>query len=144
MSTATPTTSLPKPRRRWVKVLLTLIIFLAGMFAGGALVAGIAINRIQHFVHHPEEAPSRLTTLLRRRLDLSPDQTQKVEEILRARQKSLQGIRREVEPKVSAELQQAKKEISEVLNDAQRTQWEKSFDDMMNRWWVPAPSSTTP
>lgn len=132
----------PAPRLRrhwWVSLLLSLVIFGSGFVAGGATALVVARNRILYAVHHPEEAPARITSHLRRTLDLSDDQAAKVETILQKRQAAFQALRAEVQPRVMAELDQVETEVAGVLDDAQREKWHRRFGELRETWIPPEP-----
>jgi len=138
-----PMTIPPRPRR-WVRILVALLIFVGGMVCGGGLTIIGAVERIHHAIHHPEEVPGRITHYLKRRLDLSDDQTQQVEQIIREHQKNLQEIRRGVQPRVEAELELLRQDISQVLTPEQRDKWDDIFDDAVDRWMPPPPPPASP
>ncbi len=137
--------SLPAaPRRRWRSLLLALLIFVSGLIVGG----GLTLIRVRHgalwAIHHPEEAPPRIAAHLRWKLGLSDEQTEQVEQIVRKRQQALQAIRREVQPRVTAELDRVEAEISGMLNDAQRAKWHKLFTQLRSTWLRPLPERPSP
>ena len=93
------------PRRRWLTVVLSLLIFAAGFVVGGGTAVITVLRTVRQNIHHPERAPARITARLRRRLDLSDEQTRKVQAIVEHRQLALMEIRRQVQPRVMAELE---------------------------------------
>ena len=112
---------LPATRRpRWRTLLLVLSVFIAGAVAGSGFTVGFAIHRVQYAIHHPEEAPDRITKALRRQLKLDDRQAAQVRAIVVERQASLQGIRREFQPRVEQELDVLRDKISAILNDSQK------------------------
>ena len=72
-------------------------------------------------------------------LQLDDQQRVDVEAILQRRQKALQALRRAVQPKIEQELEQAEREISAVLRDDQRTEWQTRFRTLRSRWLPPLP-----
>ncbi len=139
--------TLPARRpRRWVRVLLAFVIFFGGVTVGSAGTIIVAVHRIRYIIQHPQEAPQRLTAMLRRRLDLTPDQADQVEAIIAVRQRHLQEIRRENQPRVDAELEGLRHDIDGVLDPEQRDKWDTMFDDAITRWLPPPPplSATQP
>ena len=131
----------PRPRR-WLRILASLLIFGAGMICGGGLTIVVAVHRITQAIHHPEEAPARITKYLTRRLDLNPDQAEKVEQLIAARQAHLQAIRREVQPRVESELNELKAEVNQILTPDQHVKWDQIFDEALDRWLPPPPPAT--
>lgn len=138
---AVPAHSLPPPRRRrwWVSLVLALVIFGSGCIVGGAATLLVARNRILYALHHPEEGPARIAARLKRKLDLSDEQTQKVEAILAKRQAALAAIRRCVQPEVESQLDLVENEIAEVLDDAQRAEWHERIEALRATWLPPKP-----
>jgi hypothetical protein len=139
----TPTNLPPRKKRRlWLTVLMALLIFGAGAAVGVAGTVLVALKRLEHTLHHPEVVPERLTARLKRRLDLTPGQAEQVKKIIVERQAALQEIRRTAYPLVSLELEKARDQISEVLNDDQRAAWEAWFEEARRRFHPPPPVGT--
>jgi hypothetical protein len=135
---------LPTPvprRRRWVSVLLALVIFFCGLAigVGGTLVT--VVHQMIHQIQHPEEAPPRMAARLGKLLKLAPDQQAQVEEILRARQLALQQIRREAQPRVEKELGLVERQIAAVLDDQQRELWHSTCERLRATWVPPMPDA---
>jgi hypothetical protein len=124
----------PPPRRRWLTALFGILIFVGGTACGAGLMLLVVDKRIQHAIHHPEEAPQRIATRLKWWLGLDADQRAKVEAIVSKHQVELMKIRREVQPKVVEQLGQVRDEISGVLTDSQRERWMKLYDEVRDRW----------
>ncbi len=123
------------PRRRtWVYVVLWLIIFGSGVVVGAGSTLWVVRNRVLYGIQHPERAPAGLARHLQRMLDLDDAQRAQVEQIFERRQKELQKVRRTFQPEVEAQLDQVEQEVSAVLNDEQRTEWQTRFRELRNRW----------
>jgi hypothetical protein len=139
-----PTTLPPRPRR-WLRIFVSLLIFFGGMVCGGGLTVIVAVRNIRHVMHHPEEVPLRITRYLTRRLDLSADQSDKVQTLIAQHQMHLQAIRRETQPRVAKELADLREEIGQVLNPNQKLKWDDIFDETLDRWMpLPPPAATQP
>ncbi len=135
--------AVPAPRRRlWVRVLLSLIIFVSGGAAGTGITLLVIRNRVLHAIHHPEEMPSLIARRLRGTLHLSDEQVQQVEKILGRRQLAIQSIRRKFQPPIEDELDCVEREISEVLDDQQRTHWREHFEQLRGEWIPSLPPET--
>ena len=133
---------LPPPatnRRRWLTVLLALVVFVAGMASGAALTVRFAVHRLQFAIHHPEVAPARIAATLRRRLDLDATQTAQVEKILAKRQVEITAIRRKLQPEIKRQLDAVRDEVAAVLTESQRERWQELFDQFQERWLPPPP-----
>ncbi|MBI5252459.1 MAG: hypothetical protein HY912_23440 [Desulfomonile tiedjei] len=123
-------------RRRWRSFFLGMMILLFGIAIGAGGTVVIAKRVILHAIHHPEEAPKRMTERVRSKLDLSEEQTAKVKAILTERQKEIQALRRRIQPEVENELQKAKEEVAAILRPDQAEKWRERFDQL--RIWFPA------
>ena len=126
-------------RRRWVSVLLGLILFLSGGLIGSGLTARAIIRGAQHRLHHPEEFPARATARLRRSLDLSDAQAAAVESVLRTRQAAIQEIRRDFQPKIEAEIDKLGTDVAGVLTPDQAARWKAALDEKRRVWIPPVP-----
>ena len=115
-----PPAAVPPRRRLWVRVLLSLIIFVSGGVAGGGIALLAVRDRVLHAIHHPEEMPAVIAGRIRRALHLSDAQAQEAEKILVRRQRAIQAIRRQFQPQVEAELDRFDEEMSAALDDRQR------------------------
>ncbi|MDH3716754.1 MAG: hypothetical protein OES79_01410 [Planctomycetota bacterium] len=125
--------------RVWTTVLLAVVIFVAGAAVGGGATVLVGLRRLEHALQHPQMMPQRITDRLTRRLDLSPDQAARVRQIVTQRQATFEEIRREMYPRVTAELDRARDEIAEVLTDEQRAQWQRLFEKTRRRFRPPPP-----
>lgn len=126
-------------RRRWISLLLTLVIFVSGVLIGAAGAAGFIRREILHVLRDPAGAPARITQRLTRRLSLTDVQAGKIQGILEARQRSLQAVRATVQPEVMKQLLLAKTEVAGVLDEQQRQRWEADFDRLRELWIPPMP-----
>ncbi len=123
-----------KPRRRWLSILLGVLIFGSGFATGVGVTIVTAVHRLQYAIHHPEEAPARIAATLKSKLGLDEAQAAKVESTIAKHQVALAAIRREFQPKVMEQLRQIRDEIGESLDTTQREHWYKMFDDVRDRW----------
>jgi hypothetical protein len=119
--TASPTLAAasPAPRSRrgrtWFTVVLCAVIFLAGgvVGAGGTL---IRIGRqTREAIAHPEALPHRIALRLQSRLDLTDEQTARVEQVILRRQGRILETLQNVDPEIDA----LELEIAELLHPAQ-------------------------
>jgi Skp family chaperone for outer membrane proteins len=131
------------PRRRWLPIMLAAAIFVSGCIVGAGTTILVIRNKVMHGIQHPEEAPARITAALTHRFKLTPDQAEKVETILKARQAELQKIRSETQPKVEAELDRAEAEIAQVLNEQQRDKLHERFQKLRESWLPERPEPVT-
>ena len=137
--TVPPILPAPKPRPRiWLRILLALLIFLAGLTFGGAATAIYVAYRFQYALRHPDELPTRLAARLTRRLQLTDTQESQIREILTQRQSNLRTIRTQFQPQVLTQLEGVHTDIGNVLTP-QREKWDTLYDDLMRSWMPPMP-----
>jgi hypothetical protein len=134
-------------RRRWVSLLLGLVLFGSGFIVGAGLTFIVIRKAVIESVRHPVTDPARLAERLRRPLGLTPEQTRGVEGVFRQRQVALDKLRREVQPRVLTELEELESQVAELLTPPQREKWQKMFADLKSTWLPPpeenAPAKTT-
>jgi hypothetical protein len=136
----TPPRGYRRPRR-WLRVLLALLIFIAGLTFGGAATAVYLGYRIHYALHHPDELPERLAARLAHRLKLSATQETQARLIFTQRQQNLSAIRAQFQPQVVTQLQGVHTDISGILTDSQREKWDALYDDLMHNWMPPLPTT---
>lgn len=108
--------------RRWTAAALLAVAFLLGLVVGGLGHELLHLRRISAW-HHGGARPPELGFLVRRlerRLDLSPEQVRRVEEIVERTGRDFQELHREIAPRVHRRLEETRAEIEEVLTPAQR------------------------
>ncbi|AFM25007.1 hypothetical protein [Desulfomonile tiedjei] len=127
---------LPPKRRRWRVVLLGIIILVCGVAIGAGGTVVIMRHTVLHAIQHPEEAPQRIADRVRKKLGISDEKAVRIEEILSERQKKIQALRRQVQPQIDDELNQAREEVAALLNPEQAAKWRERFDKL--RMWFPA------
>lgn len=129
-------------RRRWVSLVLSVVIFVSGVLIGAAGAAGVIRREMLQALRDPSAVPARITQRLKRRLSLTDVQADEIQGILEARQRAVQAIRATVQPAVMHELLLAKTEVADVLDDEQRERWEADFDRLRDLWVPPLPART--
>ena len=115
--------------------ILAAIVLLA-TFAAGALVGVIGYREfVRRMIerHTHDRATAFVLGRLEKRLDLTPDQTTKIREILDRRHRRMAELRRTIDPKIRAEIEQANKDIAAVLTPEQRAIFEKMKMRLMPR-----------
>jgi hypothetical protein len=126
-----------KPRRRWLTIVLVLIVFVSGVVVGAGGATLVIVRRTQQAIQHPEIQSERLAERLTRRLKLRAEQATQVRAILTRRQQALLRIRAEAQPRVRAELMSVRDEVGGVLDSTQRARWDALFEDLSQRWMPP-------
>ncbi len=122
-----PVVAPPRRRRRWVSVLLVLVIFVAGMIAGGAGTIKVLQNRTLWRLRHPSEAAALDAAKLRGELKLNDDQTRQVERIIAQRQERLVRA-------LSYEIRLLETQVAEILNEEQKRIWREKLDRFRQNW----------
>ena len=131
--------SAPPPRRRtrrWLAVLLCVLIFLAGSVAGAGAMALYTRRRVHEAVRHPEVIPERIVSRLRRPLELDAEQELLIHAILARRQASLLEARAEALRRAGPEFDGIEADIAAVLRPDQQDLWRKLYERFL-RDWVP-------
>ncbi len=144
-----PGSSSPAPARRgtgrWiVNILLGLLIFACGAVTGAGVVARITWNRVAASLQHPDQLPANAAQRLSRVLKLDEKQTAEVKSILDRRFQTISALRREIAPRVDAELQSVHDEISAVLRPDQAKRWDRLFDTLRPRILSPGAKGKGP
>jgi len=136
-----------RPRRRaarWPQFLMALVIFVCGAVLGGSGALILEKKIILHSLQHPEEFPAKLAGQMQDKLDLTDEQTERILEILTHRQKRLQRLQREVQPRFEAEFEAVQAEIDQVLDPEQAETYNAWFQQVKKAWTPPLPEDDLP
>src|SRR5205823_5355223 len=112
-----------------------------GAVCGAGLTVVAAVHKIRFVIQHPEQARGLLAAQLAHRLRLRGDQEARVDAILRRHQQQFLEIRRDVHPKVEAELDGLEREVSAVLDPDQRERWEHMYSEVRRNWLPRMPAT---
>jgi Spy/CpxP family protein refolding chaperone len=112
----------------WKVVLATLVIFVAGLVTGA-----VGVHRLVKTNRPPPRAEPMHPWMLRdgfraeldRRLQLTPEQSESIERIMREGQERVREISSLVTPEIQAELKAVRAEIRDVLTPEQRREFEE-------------------
>ncbi len=126
-------------RRRWVSVLLSLVLLASGFIIGSGTTLLVGYRVIQHRLRHPEELPGRAVARLKRPLNLSDEQAQEIKSIMRRHLAVLQDRRRQWQPQIEAELDSIEKDVAAVLNPQQAEKWHNIARERRHAWLPPLP-----
>ncbi len=126
----------PPPRRRspWLTVLLCLAIFLGGGVVGAGVTVIHLVRTARAALLHPEQAPERIARRMQKRLDLSDDQTARIETILRRRQVQLLKARAEMLDRAGPELDGLEADVAGALSPGQAARWREQFRRLRGDW----------
>jgi hypothetical protein len=122
-------------------MLLVVAIFLGGA-ACGAAIATLAVTRHIHGgMQDPHSIASHITARFGKMLDLTDQQVDQVQRIIMRRHDALIDIRREIQPRLEAELSILEEEIAGVLNEEQRAKWHAHAAMVRAQWLPPIPEA---
>src|SRR5688572_9215048 len=112
----------------WKVILATLVIFIAGLVTGAIGVQRLlkpAGPQPRGEVVHPWMLRDGFRAELERRLQLSAEQSERIERITREGQERVREISSLVTPEIQAELKAVREEIRETLTPEQRVKFEE-------------------
>lgn len=119
----------------WKVILATMVIFAAGVLTGGVLAWRLEQANFMRRSHRVNQLTSpgswRFEFLRRaqRELDLSPEQRQLVDKILKQSQERTRAIMEPVSPQIRAEMLRTKNEFRKILTPEQQ----QRFDELLKR-----------
>lgn len=128
-------------RRRWVSVLLAVLLLISGAIVGSTVTLLVIRNRVLHRLERPQGLAELAAARLKRHYGLSPEQTRAAQRVFRERQRNLQQIRRQVQPQIDRQLDGMRADIAEILGPADAPQWRAWFDGQRRHWLPPLPQS---
>ena len=122
-------------RRRevWLSIILGSLILLCGIAIGSSVVILRFKEEMTPYEIHPERSPAIIAARMQRRLELSDEQTKKVQVLLQKRFKAVQAAHKDAGKKIDAEHKQLRAEMKKVLTDEQFKEWNSHFKRMQER-----------
>lgn len=111
-------------RRAYLYFMLT---FLVGIVVGGA---GVYTYGWYTGQWHRKFSRHHVVEFLQRKLDLSANQTQQLQQIVREMQEKQQEVQQQVEPQFQAVREDARARTRAILNSQQL----QKFNEMVKRW----------
>ena len=128
----------PPPRRRrgCLTFILVILVFIFGMICGSGLTVFGVVRRVRRDMASPERRPQRATRHIARKLDLTPEQEEKVRAILLQQHEEFKGLRRDAGPRIVKRLVETDRAIREVLSPEQERQW-RVLVERWKRQWLP-------
>jgi hypothetical protein len=115
----------PPRRHRGMFMGLLAAVFVSGGVVGGGLGMMVTQQKFSDCLRHPERMPERMMTKFRGELELTDEQTAKIDEIVRRRHENFEAIRAEVRPRFDAEFTAMSDEINLVLTEDQQAKWKE-------------------
>lgn len=116
----------------WKLVLLLTGIFLAGAVAGGFVSLEVAHNMLRKRLAPDNWGPARLK-LLAERLELTPDQVERLKPIVRRDVEDLNRLRQQSFAETRRILERMEKDIAAVLTAEQKEKFQKLNQEMRER-----------
>ena len=109
---------------KWKLAFAFLLVFVAGVTTGGLLSS---LHMRRHFLGPPHsgEVGDRMREHLRRALDLTPEQAEKIAPIVDATSAKLEAIRVETAQRVRSAMEESERQISPQLTPEQQTKLQK-------------------
>jgi hypothetical protein len=120
-----------RPRRRRA-ALLAALTFVIGLFLGAGLAIGVGKHIIHDRMRHPEKIPEHIFKRVKSELNLSPEQTTKVGEIIKLHFDQIRKIHDDGQPQVQEQFDQLEREVDAVLTDQQRPIWHRHLERLRN------------
>ena len=108
----------------WKVILATIVIF-----AAGALTGAIVVRHSAHARQGPGGIRLEFLRRMARDLDLTAEQRERIDKILKESQEQTRRIMEPVAPSLNAELQRTKEEFRKVLTPEQQAR----FDQLLKR-----------
>ena len=102
---------------------LLAAVFVSGGVVGGGVGMMVTQQQFSDCLRHPERMPERMMSMFRAELNLTDEQTKRVNDIVREHHEKIESIRAEVRPRFSAEFNAIHEEVSAVLTETQRIKW---------------------
>jgi hypothetical protein len=113
---------------RWRMAFFGVVILLAGIVIGGALMMILMPHVLMRPPQGPEFRGLEILPMLERDLGLSSEQSEKIKPILAENMEKLREIRMDARSEIGQVLEQMKKEISAVLTERQRQLWQEQLN----------------
>jgi len=122
-------------RRRevWLSIILGSLILLCGIAIGSSVVILGFREEMTHYGIHPDRSPAIIAARMQRQLELTDEQTKKVQSLLQKRFKAVQATHKEAQKKIDAEHKQLRAEMKKVLTDEQFELWDAHFKRMQEQ-----------
>lgn len=127
---------------KWMLAFAFLLVFVAGATTGGLLSS---LHMRRHFLGPPHsgEVGDRMREHLRRALDLTPEQAEKIAPIVDATSAKLEAIRVETAQRVRTAMEESERQISPELTPEQQKKLQNMKREhqriLMHHGFMPAP-----
>jgi hypothetical protein len=131
-----PALARPGRRRLW-NVLLALLIFVSGIGVGSGLTVKFMTNAFKRSFQKPDALADQISNRMKRRLDLTDEQTEQVRRILAKNMAGFRALRAEFRPRLISQLEKTLDELESVLTPEQSRKMRRRFRFFL-KFWVPS------
>jgi len=118
---------------RWRMAFFALVILIAGIVIGASSMTIFGRQQMRGKPHAPEVAVERMMRELIEYLDLSFQQRQAIMPVLIEHMEKLHQIRMDVRPQIQQQLANLNEEVSALLDEEQKHQWQRAFRRLQNQ-----------
>ena len=122
-----------KKLHRWRMAFFGLVILVAGIVIGASSTLILCRNKFMGPRPLPEIAGERMLRDLQHRLNLSPDQQEKIKPIVKKHMQKLREIQIDAQPKIVERIKLMNKEISNLLDERQKGLWQRHLQRLQGR-----------
>ena len=119
---------------RWRMAFFALVILLAGIVIGASSMTIFGRRQMMGKPHSPEIAVGIMMRELIEHLDLSDQQRQAIRPMLIEHMEMLHQIRMNVRPQIQAQLASLNEDVSALLDEDQKQQWQREFQRLQNQF----------
>jgi len=119
---------------RWRMAFFALVILIAGIVIGASSMTIFGRRQMMGKPHSPEIAVERMMRQLIEHLDLTDRQRQTIRPILIEYMEKLHQIRMNVRPQIQAQLASLNDDVSALLDEEQKQQWQREFQRLQNQF----------
>jgi hypothetical protein len=116
----------------WRMAFFGLVILVAGIVIGGSSMLIFAPKKLIQPPPGPEFSSLRMIPPLRRDLDLTPEQAEKIQPILDKYMQKLNTIRTEARTEIAGTLKQMNQDIAAILTDGQKQLWRREIERLQS------------
>ena len=117
---------------KWKVGIIVSLIFVLGYLAGMGTLISLWYFKMSSFTYMG--SPTKIMNRLNKTLNLTQEQKVIVEKTVRQTRKDLLKLRDEIKPKIKNRLERSQNDISTILNDEQRREFDQ-FVEKRLKWF---------
>lgn len=129
-----------RPPRRAPRLLRYGAALLLGAVIGSSVTVVLGVGLVKHWVRTQNDWPHRAAARTARALSLDAGERDRVERVFEERFGAISGIRREMYPRLSAELDLMESQVAEALPPEKAGRWRELFGRMRDTFVAPPPT----